>query len=115
MRVFLAGPYSSDNVMGVLSNIREGQNRAAYLLHLGFDVYCPWLDHELCLSGPGCDLTEQMLKKNSMSWLEVSDAVFCVEGWEKSKGTLAEIARAEELGIPVIYNNMSELMKLRGE
>jgi hypothetical protein len=36
-----------------------------------------------------------------MAWLEVSDAVLLIEGWEKSKGTLAEIERAKALGIPV--------------
>jgi hypothetical protein len=32
-----------------------------------------------------------------------------VPGWENSKGTLAEIARAEELDIPVYYS-MEELI-----
>ena len=36
-----------------------------------------------------------------MAWLEVSDAVVLVPGWEQSNGTKKEIEVAEKLGIPV--------------
>ena len=40
----------------------------------------------------------------SMAWLEVSDAVFVLPNSENSKGTQAEIKRAEELNIPVYHD-----------
>jgi len=46
-----------------------------------------------------------------MAWLEVSDIVFVVPGWDKSKGTLAELDRAEELDIPIVWQ-ISELRSL---
>jgi hypothetical protein len=43
-----------------------------------------------------------------MAWLDVSDAVLLLDGWERSKGTLVEIDRAKELDIP-IFNNINGL------
>ena len=53
---------------------------------------------------PESDFTVEQFYNFSMAWLEVSDAVFLLNGWEKSKGTLAEIERAKELGIPFFDN-----------
>jgi hypothetical protein len=39
-----------------------------------------------------------------MQWLEVSDAVLVVQGFERSTGTRREIARAGQLGIPVHFS-----------
>jgi len=103
IRVYVAGKYSADNVIGVLTNIEAGMNEAAYLIGDGYAVYCPWLDHSLIFTAHGRHLDEIMLKDNAMAWLEVSDAVLVIPGWEKSKGTHAEIARAKELKIPVFY------------
>lgn len=56
----------------------------------------------------------------SMEWLKVSDAVFVVpnamdlKDWQDSKGTLAEIAEAEKLGIPVFYS-FNELMEWKNK
>ena len=46
-RVYIAGPYSSDNIIGGLENIRRGRRMAAKLLQHGIAVFCPWLDSEL--------------------------------------------------------------------
>lgn len=103
MRVYIAGRYNADNMMEVLGNIRRGMNATAMLLSEGYHAYCPWLDHELAIGTWGEALTEQILKENAMAWLEVCDAIYVLPGWEKSKGTKAEIERAEELNIPVFF------------
>ena len=45
-----------------------------------------------------------------MAWVEVSDAIFVMRDSEKSGGVQREIARAQELGIPVCYT-FEELRK----
>ena len=40
---------------------------------------------------------------------EVSDCIYILEGSEKSKGTQAEIKRAKELNIPVLYEGINDL------
>jgi hypothetical protein len=104
MKVYVAGPYSSDNVLGVLSNIRKGNRWAYQLLHQGFAPFSPWLDYHFVLEDHTNDLTVQDFYEYSMEWLRVSQAVFVQGNWQQSKGTLAEIAEAERLNIPVFYD-----------
>ena len=104
MKVYVAGPYSSDNVLGVLSNIRKGNHVAYQLLQLGFAPFSPWLDHLFVLMDFNNDLTVNDFYEYSMEWLRVSDAIFVQGDWSKSKGTKAEVEEAELLGIPVFYD-----------
>ena len=104
MKVYVAGPYSSDNVLGILSNIRKGNHLAYQLLCLGFAPFSPWLDYHFVLEDHSNDLTVQDFHEYSMEWLRVSDAILVQGEWWSSKGTLAEIAEAERLGIPVFYD-----------
>jgi hypothetical protein len=50
----------------------------------------------------------------SFAWLEASDAVLLVPGWENSKGTIAEIARAKVLNIPVFETLESVIIYFSG-
>ncbi len=69
--------------------------------HAGFAVFVPCLEDKLA----ECDLSKDWdysdYFNNSQPWLEVSDAVLLVPGWEDSEGTRKEIETARELGIPV--------------
>jgi hypothetical protein len=103
-RIYLAGKYSAPTVIEALENIRRGQRAATEWLLKGESVFCPWADHSLFLMlRDGEEISVETIKAHSMKWLEVSDMVYVLKGWENSKGTLAEIARAEELGIEVVY------------
>jgi hypothetical protein len=103
-RVYVAGKYSADNVLDVLRNIGRGEKACAHLFDMGFAPFCPWSDKVYVTSNPDGLFTVEQFKNQSMAWLEVSDAVLVLPGYEESKGTLAEIARAKELGIPVFYS-----------
>ena len=97
-RVYVAGPYSGDDVITILANIRRGIDLSLKIMKLGHAVYCPWLDWQF---GTITELTKEQYQANSMAWVEVSDAVVLAEGWEKSRGTQMEIYRAAELNIPI--------------
>ena len=101
IKVYVAGAYSASNVIQVLANMRKGMKLSYDVLKAGFSPFCPWLDYHFSLIG-AVELEEYY--RYSMSWLEVSDAVLLCEGWEESKGTLAEIARAKELNIPIYHS-----------
>lgn len=103
--VYVAGPYSSDNVIGVQQNIRRGIERAALLFEFGYTIYCPWLDFQLGLFG---NYPVELYQRNSMEWLRRSDCVLLVEGWENSKGTKAESDEAKRLGKPV-FEHLDQL------
>lgn len=107
IRVYVAGAYSAPDVIGVLNNMRKGMQLSMRVLKAGYAPFVPWFDYHFALMG---EMGLQEYRDYSMAWLEVSDAVLIQpEGAEDSEGTRAEIARAEELGIPVFYS-MEELI-----
>lgn len=109
-RIYVAGPYSADNVLDVLKNIGRGQRACAKLFSLGYAPFCPWHDKSYVIDRPGDEFTVKQFYEFSMAWLRVSDAVVLIDGWENSKGTLAEIEVAKKLGIP-IYGSLKEFLK----
>jgi len=113
-KVYVAGPYSADNVLDVLRNIGRGQKICADLFLSGFAPFCPWHDRSYVMDYPHADFNVKQFQKHSMAWLEVSDAVFLIDGWQKSAGTLAEVKRAEELGIPV-FDSFFDLIEWGGK
>lgn len=120
IKVYVAGAYSDDNVLGVLKNIGRGQYYAGQLFMEGFAPFTPWHDKTFVIDNWEEDFTVEMFYNYSMEWLRVSDAVFVVPNypgmtsWKDSKGTLAEIDEAKKLGIPVFYN-IIDLISFRNE
>jgi nucleoside 2-deoxyribosyltransferase len=109
-RIYLAGPYSSNNVIKVFENMKNGMRMATKLLLLGYAVFCPWWDYHAFLElREEEEIPLEVIQKHSMMWLEVSDAILVLPDHHQSKGTLAEIARAKELNIP-IYFSLKELI-----
>lgn len=108
-KVYVAGPYSADNVLDVLKNIGRGERVCAELFGMGFAPFCPWHDKSYVTDRFDAEFTVKQFYDYSMAWLKVSDCVLLLPGWESSKGTLAEIERAKELGIP-IYSSVDELV-----
>jgi len=112
MRVCVIGHYSTNSkgdqagVIEVLQNIERGTRISAKLMAEGYNVYCPWLDHQFAFHEPDMDV--QRYRDNSMAWLEVSDAVLIISGCGLGGGVDTEINRANELGIPV-YETMEDL------
>ncbi len=98
IRVFVCGPYSADNVMDVLGNIGRGIEESYRVFRSGFAPYCPWFDSRFAEMA---DIDKEDFYELSMAWLEVSDAVYMIKGWEKSEGCLKEWKRAKELEIPM--------------
>lgn len=104
-KVYIAGSYSADNVLSVLDNIRKGIRAGTEVLLAGFSPYIPWLDYNIFLQlRDNEQISVRDIQEHSLAWLEVSDAVLVLPDYKNSNGTLAEIKRAGELGIPIYYN-----------
>ncbi len=104
IRVYIAGCYSADNVLDVLKNIGRGEEMGAKLFSLGYAPFVPWHDKDFILRRPDDELTVKEFYNYSLAWLEVSDCMLVLPGYESSKGTFAEIVFAKERGIPVFYD-----------
>ena len=116
-KIYVAGPYSANNVLDVLKNIGRGEKTCAKLFDMGYAPFCPWHDKSYVIDNPDGEFTVQKFYDYSIAWLKVSDAVVLTPGWELSKGTLKEIDIAEEMGIPVfpdirtMHKNLKENLK----
>ena len=110
-RVYVAGAYSANNVIDVLQNIGRGEYYAAQLFKAGFAPFTPWHDKEFAIVLWDHSFTVKQFYDYSIAWLEVSDAMFLVPGWEKSAGTIAEIKIAEKMGIP-IFKTIDEMVEM---
>jgi nucleoside 2-deoxyribosyltransferase len=78
-------------------NIRNAEAVAAELWKAGFAVICPHMN--TALMGGICP--EDVWLNGDLVMLERCDLLVLVPGWRASVGTLAEVARANERGIPV--------------
>lgn len=113
-RVYVAGAYSANTVLGVFKNMRKGMQLATKALQAGVIPFAPWFDHHFFLleddAQPGFTLND--IYQYSLSFLENwAEAVLIQrDGWAESKGTVAEINRAKELNIPVFFS-LESLMK----
>jgi hypothetical protein len=104
-RVYVAGAYSANNVIGVFDNIREGMRWAAKVFLAGHAPFAPWFDfHFQLMLREGEYLKVNDYYEYSLAWLRAADVVFVTPGWEQSKGTIAEVAEAKRLGIRVVYD-----------
>ena len=113
-RVYVAGAYSGNNVIEILQNIGRGEWYSAQIFKLGYSPFVPWHDKDFVIKLWDQELDVDMFYKYSLTWLEVSDIIFLVPGWEKSKGTLKEIEVANKLGIRIV-TELDKLNEIHGE
>ena len=109
-RIYVAGPYSGNNVLDVLKNIGRGEEMCADLFILGFAPYCPWHNKSFVMTHFNNDFDVLNFYECCIAWLKVSDVMLVLSGWESSKGTLEEIKLAEDLKIPIFYS-LEQLLK----
>lgn len=99
-RVYIAGKLN-DDACGYIKNMHRMILWAEKVRRLGFSVFVPGLDFLQGLVFGNWDYPDYF--DNSQGWLDVSDAVFLVPGWESSEGTKREITRAKKNNIPIFF------------
>jgi hypothetical protein len=109
-KIYVAGAMSGTE-LEYLRNLRKGIRLSLNVLQAGFCPFSPFIDYPFFLAlREDEEITGEQIKAYSLEWLEVCDAILLVPGYENSKGTLAEIKRAEELGIP-IFTTLTSLIE----
>jgi nucleoside 2-deoxyribosyltransferase len=112
--VYVAGPMSSDNILGVLGNVSEGIKLGAEVLRLGYAPFVPHLDCAFRLvQGSNYNVPVESYYEYTLEFLRRCDFVILCPNWENSKGTIAEIEEAERLEIPVV-ETLRELLVADG-
>lgn len=98
MKVFyIAGPYRAKTERGVLDNIRAAEAVAIRVWEAGHAALCPHLNSRLM--GGVCP--DEVFLEGDLELMKMCDAVVLIPGWEKSKGTLAEVEIARKLNMPI--------------
>ena len=109
-KIYLVGPLNTpscrddtDNESeAYLYNIRDMIKVAVRLIKNGLSPYPIGMDFSYFFNDS--KITIEELKNVSLSWLEVSDAVLTLPNWDKSEGSIKEVAKARELQIPIFHN-----------
>ena len=96
--VYVAGPYRADTDDEVYENIQRARQRAKRHWQKGHAVFCPHLNTAF-FSGV---VPEEQFVKAGLLFLSKCDIVALPPNWELSRGTIEEVALAEELGLSFI-------------
>lgn len=102
-RVYVAGPYSADNVLDVFANMRRGMKLSVEVRQMGFAPFSPWMDFYYFLLNEADAFDLQNCYRYSLAWLEVSDAIIFTPDWEKSYGARKEHEFAVKNNIKIFY------------
>jgi len=102
MRVaYIAGPYRSKTVHGVVENIRRAEAVALKYWRIGYAVVCP---HKNTALFDGTCPDETWLE-GDLEILARCDTVVMMKGWEKSQGAAEELQHAQSLAKIIIFDN----------
>ena len=98
--IYVAGPYSGD----VEANIAEAERVSIELIRNGFHVFTP---HK---NSSGYEKYEDGSEIDIHTWIDLDldillrcDAIYMMNGWVYSTGSMTELYVAIEHGMPVIY------------
>jgi hypothetical protein len=109
---YLASPYSHRDPDVMAARYRAVVREAARMMRQGEVVYCPiGHSHEIGLEMPaGMNKDHDFWMKQCIPLLAHSSklVVYCIPGWEESRGVTEEIHLANRLGIPVKYQPCTE-------
>lgn len=122
--IYVAGPYRGINYEQTMENVKAARHAAIRVCRLGgFAVtphlLCAGFDFEDGLSNADLERSGQgghhFWLDNLLDLLRVCDVVYVFNNKADSKGTQAEIALANKLGIPVVYTETALYALIIGE
>ncbi|MGI9306222.1 MAG: hypothetical protein ACR2P5_02850 [Gammaproteobacteria bacterium] len=96
IHVFIAAPYDGSGTQA--ANVTRAVRCASRLMQEGFAVYLPHLSHFWDIISPH---DRAWWLRQSLAWVERSDVLLRLRG--ESPGADDEVARAQELGLPVFW------------
>ena len=101
--IYIAGPYRDERgEWWIRENIRDAEDAALYVWQHGAVALCP--HKNTAFFGGAPKTKDQMWLEGDLELLERCDALFAIDGWERSEGARQEIDFANRLGIPVLYD-----------
>lgn len=102
--VYVAGPFRGPSAWAIENNIRRAEELALEVWRLGAAALCPHTNTRF-FQGAASD---EVWLQGDLEILRRCDAVIVVPNWQNSSGSVAEVAEAARMGIPV-FNNLNDL------
>ena len=103
LRLYVAGPIQGPDLIHSLANIEHGQQFTARLFQLGFSPFPVFCDASFIQKVRPIPPIQDIYDY-SLAWLKGADAMIVMDGWERSRGCLAEIEAAKVAGVPVFHD-----------
>ena len=110
MRIYVCGLLTAATVSEREQNIKVADDMGRALFLLGHVPFVPhthshtWFDH-VDDYPEFQDYKRLVVDYDINGWLAVCDAIFCLEGWERSKGGVMEYKAAQEMNRIFYYRN----------
>jgi hypothetical protein len=104
----IVGPIRAETINGVRENIERARQAMIEILKRGHYVICP---HTMMAFLNGL-MPEDHFLKNAIRLLEGVDAVYPIQGWTESAGSIAEIEVAREIGLKRFFS-LDDIQNLR--
>lgn len=102
--IYVSGKYRSPTEIGLMENIAHAERAAIKLWREGFAVICPH-KNTACLGGifNGTQDEHEFWMAGDLEIVSRCDAIYMLSNWQTSKGAKRELAKAQELGLGVLY------------
>jgi len=103
--VFISSPYNSSDPDKVIENYNKVLNLTAKLIKDGIVAISPIVYGHNIIEHTPMDSSWEFWKNFCVTFLRYCDEVYvyCIPGWDVSRGVQEEIRIAKELNIPIRY------------
>ena len=100
--VYVAGAFRAKTQWGILQNVRKAEDASLHLWELGYAVICP---HTMTQHFQN-ECPDEVWLEGCIELLKRADAIYLVDGWQTSKGSLEELKIAKKLGLTIMGNGV---------
>ncbi len=98
--VYIAGAFRAKTQWGIMQNVRKAEDASLKLWKMGYAVICP---HTMTQHFQN-ECPDNVWLDGCLELLKRCDAIYLVEGWENSEGSVEELKIAQELGLVIMGN-----------